>query len=544
MCMRFLVSLSILTLASASFADVTTPHGGMTLVRHPSSAMVIANLCAPGVSMRATKFSERQATPQAWAQNVGAQAAINADFFDFPGWSWVLVRARGAGEDWPAAAQKLEQPSGYWQFGPGVSGIQPNSLVPPAGNVTDIVGAYDPLIAGGQPVDQSGNPFMLQSYRRSAIGLSADRATVYLYASNGAINGPGMIQDLVAMAAEAGAPPIAEATNQDGGGSSQLYVQGLGQVITSGRQVNDHLGIYAAGAGPSPNCPNHPPAGYLDGVACDGITGWAQDPDQPTKTIDVHLYFDGPAGAAGANAVAVHADRDRADLCKPLGTCNHGFNLDPPRSLLDGKPHDVHAYGIDSSGGNNPELAQSPRTLTCTAPAVKGLKRWVSNETIFGNWHFSWFVDVMPVDDGPLNAMAADANLPDAPVLIHADDGSPEIWLVDQGQKRWVPDPAAAAAWHFDLGAAKLTPASTVKAMPTGQPLVPRPRLVKGSGPAVYLVEDAPPALPTADGGTAPATPDEAQAGTEGCDCRAAPAAGSSWWVLVVAALALHRRRR
>ena len=46
-------------------------------------------------------------------------------------------------------------------------------------------------------------------------------------------------------AAEAGAPPVDWATNQDGGGSSQLYVKNLGQVISTGRLVNNHLGVYA-----------------------------------------------------------------------------------------------------------------------------------------------------------------------------------------------------------------------------------------------------------------------------------------------------------
>ena len=44
---------------------------------------------------------------------------------------------------------------------------------------------------------------------------------------------------------------------------------------------------------------NRPPRGYLDGVACDGIHGWAQDPDAATASINVHVYIDGrPASPA------------------------------------------------------------------------------------------------------------------------------------------------------------------------------------------------------------------------------------------------------
>ncbi len=248
--------LTALMAPDVATADVSYPLPGVTLVTRPGAAMTIANLCAPGVSVRATRYAERNATPQGWAQSVGAQVAINADFFDFPGWSWVLVRARGDGEEWPPEAEMLLQPSSYWQFGPGLSGIQWSSLVPPDPWVTQVVGAYDLLIAGGQPhVFGPDEVFMLEFHRRSAVGLSADGATLYFYASNFSIDGPGMAAEMISMAAEAGAPPIDIATNQDGGGSTQLYVQGLGQIVDSGRPVNSHLGLYASGAGGAPNCP-------------------------------------------------------------------------------------------------------------------------------------------------------------------------------------------------------------------------------------------------------------------------------------------------
>ena len=40
-----------------------------------------------------------------------------------------------------------------------------------------------------------------------------------------------------------------------GGGSSQMYVKGQGQIVTSGRLVANHLGIVATGKGASPMCP-------------------------------------------------------------------------------------------------------------------------------------------------------------------------------------------------------------------------------------------------------------------------------------------------
>lgn len=106
--------------------------------------------------------------------------------------------------------------------------------------------------------------------------------------------------------------------------------------------------------------PDKAPTGYLDHAGCDNLHGWAQDPDTPAQTIDVHLYFDSVPGDANAKTLVVKADKDRDDLCAALGSCNHAWEVQVPRSLMDGAQHTVHAYGINSSGaGSNPELSQS-----------------------------------------------------------------------------------------------------------------------------------------------------------------------------------------
>ncbi len=523
-------------LAAAAIASVIWAHPGMTLVQDSTSAMVIADLCSPGVAVRTTRYSERQATPEQWGQRVGVQAAINADFFDFPGWSYVLVRARGAGEEWPASAELLEQPSAYWQFGPGISGVQTNSLVTPPNGVTDVVGAYDPIIGFGGVVDQSGDPFMQELHRRSAIGLSWDAATLYLYASNAAIDGNGMANEMIALAAEAGAPAIAFATNQDGGGSSQLYVDGYGQVIDSGRQVNDHLGIYASGSGAAPNCPNRAPKGYLDGVACDGFAGWAQDPDAPAQSIDVQLTFD------AQGPLVVNANVARQDLCGPLGSCNHGFTPLPPPATLDGQPHVVHAYGVDSTSGAKTELAQSPQTMTCTAPKLAGVRRHVTDPTSFAAWKLE-ALDVLAVDDATFSSLKKSDDMPAAPALIRADDGSPEVWIVDGPRKRHVTDPVSAAAWRFDLGSSKALPAAQVNAMPTGLPWPSRPFGVHGSGAEIDLLDADPNALPP----SSPSGPDGGVGDSEdgagpGGGCNMTNARGDAWLYVFLGLAVLARR--
>lgn len=109
---------------------------------------------------------------------------------------------------------------------------------------------------------------------------------------------------------------------------------------------------------------NQPPKGSFDSADCANIRGWAQDPDDPTKPLDVHLYFDGEPGS-GAKAISVKANLSRPDLCTPLGSCEHAFDVPVPAEYRDSKPHTISAYAIDLTGGTNPKLGGSPRTITC-----------------------------------------------------------------------------------------------------------------------------------------------------------------------------------
>jgi exopolysaccharide biosynthesis protein len=249
--------LAIALAPQVARADVTTPFSGVTLVDHGDRALAIANLCSAGVSIRVTKYAERQATPEAWATraDVNAVIATNGDFFDFPGWTYVVGRAMGAGEEWPAADQNRENRT-YWQFGPKMADlISPASTAPTAG-ATNMIGGHNTIIRDGESLAPNfdGDSVILGTFRRTGIGLNASRTKVFSFASNTALNGADMAASMLAMAAEGGAPDLDLATNEDGGGSSQMYVKGRGQIIDSGRQVNDHFGIIATGSGASPMC--------------------------------------------------------------------------------------------------------------------------------------------------------------------------------------------------------------------------------------------------------------------------------------------------
>ena len=454
-------------------------------------------------SVRATAYAERRGTPQTWANRVGAQVAINADFFDFPGWSLVNGRARGDGEDWP---NQFHEARSYWQFGLFNAGLVEDANIPPPATpwALDIVGGHNILIRDGvgQGPSFDGDAVIVTAHRRTAVGLSKDKRTLFLFATDHSIDGNGMIGELVPMQQEAGAPPIWWATNMDGGGSSQLYVAGYGQIITSGRQVNNHLGVIATGSGAGGNCNDLFPRGTLDGASCNGASGWAQDLNSPDAPISAHVYFGGPAGVGVG--VALKADQRRDDLCIALKSCNHGFSTRAPSSFFDGQPHPVHAYGIDLEGVSNPELGNSPLTLTCSAstPLPAGVRRHITAPAAFNAWGFNAFWDMRTVADATFNALPQGTNWPSTPDMVRTA-GDPSIWVLDNGWRRHIFDLNVAAAWHLDLSKARSVSATTIASWPVGPPLRKTPLLVRASGPAFDVLDDdvQPPVVDAGSGG-------------------------------------------
>lgn len=247
-------AVATLAISAPARAEVSNPHPGLTLARQGGRALLVVDLCAPGVSIRATRYAERAKLAQTWGSELGAQAAINADFFDFPAATLVNGRARGASEDWPADKQHFENRL-YWQFGLGQSGLVFDSNIepPPPPAVTDIVGGHNLIVNEGVS-SVYDKPLLNGTHRRTAIGMTEDRRTLFWFTSNDAITAQGIVDSMFGLAAEAGAPPIWWATNQDGGGSSQMWVAGVGQVVASTRVVANHLGVYASGSGAPFNC--------------------------------------------------------------------------------------------------------------------------------------------------------------------------------------------------------------------------------------------------------------------------------------------------
>ncbi|MGH3116637.1 MAG: M23 family metallopeptidase [Gaiellales bacterium] len=108
---------------------------------------------------------------------------------------------------------------------------------------------------------------------------------------------------------------------------------------------------------------NKPPVGFTDEGSVGRVRGWAYDPNEPTRSINVHVYIDGVGYDLGPTAVP-RADVNAAhDI-----TGNHGFDWTPPGQWSDGNPHTIEVYAVDSTGGTNTRLSVTSASGTNAPP--------------------------------------------------------------------------------------------------------------------------------------------------------------------------------
>ncbi|MBI2395889.1 MAG: phosphodiester glycosidase family protein [Deltaproteobacteria bacterium] len=456
---------------------------------------LVVNLCAAGVRLRATAPSEGSRVTSSFGALVGAEAAINGDFYAS---GTPIGLAIGNGTRWTKTADSGGH--GFIAFGPEQAAISfpPEVVATPPSWMREVVGGNVPLVVGGAPNTGDTGSFCTTRHPRTMVGLSADRGTLYLAVVDGrSSRSVGMRCDEMALfMKELGAH---DALNLDGGGSTTMWVKGAGVINRpsdgSERTVVNHLALYAKGTGESWSC-NAAPRGYLDTAACEGIGGWAQDPSVPATPIDVHVYIGGPAGDPAARSFSVRADLERADLCAPLGSCNHAFLARVPPMFQDDVARPVFAYGIDASGGRNTQLVGAPKTLKCgprpPVATTSGVKRHVTSPAVLGAWRFS-DTSIARVSDELLKSYPTGPTLPEKPELLQAE-GKPEVYVRDFGARRHVPSPTALADWNLPVAEIEKVPASEIDRLLPGAPTPAFPYLVRGSGPEVYVL-DAPPPL-------------------------------------------------
>ncbi len=259
------------------------------------------------------------------------------------------------------------------------------------------------------------------------------------------------------------------------------------------------------------------PTGTLDAGACEAITGWTQDPDTPEATLEVHVYFGGPASDPLAVSVPIVADLERPDLCDPLGSCNHAFSLEVPLSLQDGVAHAVHVYGIDSEGAANAELSASPQQLQCPAPPLPAGVRRLATAEVIAAWGLSTFWRMLRVDQAELAALDEWTALAPAALLVRTAD-APQVWWIDAGWRRLVGSPEIAAAWGLDLAEAQIVTDEIVDQWREGTPMRELPTLASVDGLTVYLIDDAQHGAPAGDDAGGSDESDGGETTTDGDD--------------------------
>jgi MYXO-CTERM domain-containing protein len=261
------------TTAARSADTWSTPYPGVRhLYRTTSDPLrihaLVVDLCAPGVSLRATSSSERKRTVSSFGTLVGAEAAINGDFFSYSSYATTGLSI-GNGDRW------TDTQDSSWSvmaaFGPQMAAFSPASEVvsSPPSWMNDVVSGHPEIVRDGAAItsyDCSGH--FCQRHPRTAAGFSRNRRTLTLVVVDGrtTVSIGVTLAQLANLMVDLGAH---DALNLDGGGSTTMWIKSDGVVNApsdgSQRVVANHLAIQAGGGGMPGSCTEDPEeAVFLD----------------------------------------------------------------------------------------------------------------------------------------------------------------------------------------------------------------------------------------------------------------------------------------
>ncbi len=372
-----LASLPVLAMLSfvvpAQAADTwTTPHPGMRhlyrTVSDPNRIhALVVDMCAAGVSMRATASTERKRTVSSFGNLVGAEAAVNGDFFSYTGYGTVGLSI-GNGVRWTDTSDGAGE--GFAAFGPGKAYLSfPDEVVSnPAPWMEEVVSGRPTIVKDGAAIhsyDCSGH--YCQRHPRTAFGFSQNRRTLYLLVVDGRTSvSIGMtLSQLADLMKGLGAY---DAVNFDGGGSTTMWIRGNGVVNApsdgSERVVANHLAVQATGSGMPGNCAEDPAgellvnAHLLDGASTTDIDGDGKADLCARAAAGFRCH---PSSGTGFGA-AVTLD----DLADSVG-------WDDPANYATIRMGDVNGDGLaDVCARANAGMRCWPSTGTAFGPAITG----------------------------------------------------------------------------------------------------------------------------------------------------------------------------
>jgi hypothetical protein len=252
--------LSLWTAAAGAEDRWSDPFPGVRRLRRTSTGprvvhVLVVDLCAAGVSLRATRDGERRRTVPSWGDLTNVDAAVNGDFFSFDTYS-TSGAAMGNGEAWGPADHRGE---GLIAFGSDRVRLSPDAEVldPLPSWMRQVVSGKPLILRAGEVVDQGTRELCTVRHPRTAVGLSRDRQTLYLMVVD------GRSSSSIGMTCAEEATTLRglgawDALNLDGGGSSAMWLSGTGVVNApsdgSPRVVANHLGVNANGSGMPGSC--------------------------------------------------------------------------------------------------------------------------------------------------------------------------------------------------------------------------------------------------------------------------------------------------
>ncbi|MDP1826735.1 MAG: phosphodiester glycosidase family protein [Archangium sp.] len=255
---RFALALALVATAASAADTWTTPFAGVRKLYRTSASPVWQihaleiRLDQPGVRLRSTATGERRRTPSSFARLVGAQLAVNADFFSYTDYSTSGLAA-GNGTAWAGTADSTATSS--FAFGTNRYELAAKSSVVTFNSswMQGVVSGKPDLVrAGTITSSQHGTSFCTTRHPRTALGMSQDNKTLYLVVVDGRSTASvGMsCAELATLLKGLGAY---NAANLDGGGSSAMYVAGQGVVNRpsdgSERVTANHLAVFAPATG-------------------------------------------------------------------------------------------------------------------------------------------------------------------------------------------------------------------------------------------------------------------------------------------------------
>jgi hypothetical protein len=261
-----LLVTALIARTAAASDSWSTPYPGVRHLYRTTGTpwrihALVVDLCAAGISLRATASSERKRTVPSFASLVSAEAAINGDFFSYATYGTSGL-AMGNGQAWHDT--KDGNGEGFIAFGPDRVHIDPPSHVlgTPPPWMHEIIGGKPQIVVDGTPVTNWGTRELCTlRHPRTAAGLSKDRRTLYIAVVDGRSSvSVGMTcGELATLMHGLGAH---QALNLDGGGSSTLWLRGKGVLNSPSdgapRVVGNHLAIQASGAGTPGACDPSP----------------------------------------------------------------------------------------------------------------------------------------------------------------------------------------------------------------------------------------------------------------------------------------------